>query len=351
MISVFAFLKINNKNGVSTFCQNLYSVFGDKVNFISLYKSNDILHSNEKCINLPNNIIFKTLNWLFKYNISAFLFSRYIPSGTKVLIVNAPSMIKYINPNIKIIAVQHHKIDTLISNKANFKNSKSFIEFFSKRIDKFVVLSEKDKTEAIEKLKLSESQVAVIPHMVKMAKSKPSAVCTKKLVMLARLDNKQKRFDLVLKAMRQCTEWTLDIYGDGKDRAYISGLIKKFDLKNVNLHPATNDIESVLEKSDVHVMTSDYEGFGFSNIEAMRKGLPIIIRDTFPVAETLIKGNGVLLSKEWSETEFLQSLDYIHENYVSLSRKSVELSDGFSAFSISKKWELVLQDVGVGFDK
>ncbi|TOC20155.1 glycosyl transferase family 1, partial [Vibrio parahaemolyticus] len=69
-----------------------------------------------------------------------------------------------------------------------------------------------------------------------------------------------------------------DIYGDGPDRNYILGLINSLGLKNVRLHPATNDVENVLESYDVHLMTSDYEGFGFSNIEAMRKGLPLIIR-------------------------------------------------------------------------
>ncbi|CAH6889025.1 Glycosyltransferase Gtf1 [Vibrio chagasii] len=351
MIYILSFLKVNNINGVSTFCNNIISVFGDKVKVISFFNNKDNVHESELCIKIPYNKFFKLINWLTKYRLSAFLFSFFLPKDTHTVIINAPSMIRYIPKKYKIIAVQHHRIDTLINNKANFNNDQYLIEKFRKDVDKFVVLSEKDKQEAIFKLNLSSQQVAVIPHMVKINKAEKRLTCNKRLVMLARLFNKQKRFDLVLGAMAECPDWELDIYGEGPDRSYILGLIKSLGLKNARLHPPTNDVQNVLEKSDVHLMTSDYEGFGFSNIEAMRKGLPLIIRNTFPAAESLVDGNGKLLSHEWSVEEFLLSLDYISQHYEEMSHRSLLLSEKFSPVAISESWVSLVEEVESNFDK
>lgn len=344
MIYFLSFLKVNNKNGVSTFCKNLMLIFKKNIKVISLFNNTEANQENEICINLPYNRIFKLINWCLSYRLSSYLFSFFIPEDAEILIINAPSMIRYIKPGYRIIAVQHHKIDTLLCNKANFNNNQELIKSFSHNIHKFVVFSEKDKLEAIKKLSISESKVVVIPHMVQIPRAQPKKVCNKRLVMLARLENKQKRFDLVLNSMHKCLDWELNIYGDGPDRLYIEKTINELKLRNVKLHSATDDVEGILNSNDVHLMTSDYEGFGFSNIEAMRKGLPIIIRNTFPVAESLIEGNGVLLSKEWSTDEFVRALEYINLNYASMSHKSLLLSDKFSPEEVTKKWKFLINN-------
>lgn len=351
MITILSFLRVNNKNGVSTFCNNIISTFGDNVNVLSLFKNKESCHQNEKCLNVPYNKISKILNWISSYRISAYLFARKMPSNTKIVIVNAPSMIRYVDPGIKMVAVQHHQVDKLISNKANFNNDPLMIKKFIERVDRFVVLSERDRTEVVGKLDIDVNKVVVIPHMVRLEKSEPRAMCNKKLVMLARLDNKQKRFDLVLNAMTKCLDWELNIYGDGHDRNYILEMIESLNLTNVKLHPVTNDVELALSSNDVHLMTSDFEGFGFSNIEAMRKGLPLIIRNTFPAAESLVDGNGVLLSSTWDSDEFIESLDYVFNNYKDFSARSLKLSDKFSPDVVSKKWEKMIKELEIDFDK
>ena len=44
-------------------------------------------------------------------------------------------------------------------------------------------------------------------------------------------------------------------------------------------------------------MTSDYEGYPITLIEAARRGLPIILRNTFDSAQDIVIDNGILLGK------------------------------------------------------
>jgi glycosyltransferase involved in cell wall biosynthesis len=345
VITILSFLKVNNINGVSTFCKNLISIFNKDVNVISLYKSEEATCDLEKCIGLPRNFFYKLINWFFSYRLSSLLLCKYISKNTDIVIINSPSMLYYLNKRPKVVAIQHHSIDTLINNKANFNNNKKLIKLFKSRVDVFVVLSEKDKLEAIDKLNLSDSQVVTIPHMVNMDKGIPKRTFNRRLIMLSRLDNKQKRFDLVLEAMRYCRDWSLTIYGNGPDKEKILFLIKKYNLNNVYLKSAINNVEDALLNSDVHLMSSDYEGFGFTNIEAMRKGLPIIIRDTFPVASSLIDGNGVLLKAVWDKNEFLEALEKIEANYLSMSERSLLLSENYSESVISRKWNALIKNL------
>ena len=48
-------------------------------------------------------------------------------------------------------------------------------------------------------------------------------------------------------------------------------------------------------------MTSDFEGYPITLIEAMRRGFPIVLRNTFDSAQDIVINNGVLLEKEWDK--------------------------------------------------
>ena len=50
-------------------------------------------------------------------------------------------------------------------------------------------------------------------------------------------------------------------------------------MQNVFLHPATDDVYSEYDKSDIYVMSSRFESFGLVLIEAMSSGLPVISFD------------------------------------------------------------------------
>ena len=169
----------------------------------------------------------------------------------------------------------------------------------------------------------------------------------KKLIMIGRIDNNSKRFDLAIKAMKKLPEYTLDIYGDiyldrKRDYEVLKELIKKENINNVTFKGATNKVQEVLDESGIYIMTSDYEAYGIVNIEAMRRGLPIVLRNTFDAAQDIVIDNGVLLGKEWDEDKFVEAVKKVYDNYEYYSENSKKLGERHSPEVIKKEWDRLL---------
>lgn len=70
----------------------------------------------------------------------------------------------------------------------------------------------------------------------------------------------------------------LDIYGEGPLREQLETVIKENDL-NVNLKGNVKNIQSVLNQYDLNVMSSTFEGFSLSVLEAMAMKVPLLLSD------------------------------------------------------------------------
>ncbi|MGH2649077.1 MAG: glycosyltransferase family 4 protein [Ginsengibacter sp.] len=89
-----------------------------------------------------------------------------------------------------------------------------------------------------------------------------------------------KNYQLIIDAFKLLNDIkvSIDIYGEGPDRAHLQSQISTFNLpiKLMGLH---NKIYKVLPSYDVFVMCSLVEGFGISAAEAMAIGLPLLLSD------------------------------------------------------------------------
>ena len=85
-------------------------------------------------------------------------------------------------------------------------------------------------------------------------------------------------------------------------------------------------------------MTSDHEGYGITNIEAMMRGLPIILRNTFESAPDIVQNNGILLDKEWDEDKFVEAVYKIYENYDYYSKNAIEMGKRHTFEVIKNEW-------------
>lgn len=116
------------------------------------------------------------------------------------------------------------------------------------------------------------------------------------IVSVGRLDNEQKRYDIMIKAFaifgKQYPEWKLKLYGKGPDLDLIKkycideGVADKVMFMGLSKHPMTET-----NKAGMFLITSDYEGISNALLEAMAIGLPCVSSDSEPGGARMLIDN------------------------------------------------------------
>ena len=139
--------------------------------------------------------------------------------------------------------------------------------------------------------------------------------------------------------MKKLPDFILEIYGDGPHEEMLKKIVIDEKLEDrIFFKGRTTKIKEKLDESSIFIMTSDHEGYGITNIEAMMRGLPIILRNTFESAPDIVQNNGILLEKEWDEDKFVEAVYKVYENYEYYSKNSIEMGKRHTFEVIKNKW-------------
>lgn len=238
----------------------------------------------------------------------------------------------------------------------NLKNLPSRIElFFINRSKGGVFQIEGAANFFSEKLQ-SRSTIIPNPIFVKSIIDVESfSMRNKTVVSVGRLDNYQKRYDIMIKAFalfsKQHPDWILQLYGDGKDKDLIrkwceeENVLDKVEFMGVSSYPL-NDIKD----SGIFLITSDYEGISNALLEAMAIGLPCVSTDSEPGGARMLindKINGRIVERRNPEAiasalcDFVENPDFAD----SCGNKAKDVLARFDKDLIAAKWEAYLLTV------
>lgn len=192
----------------------------------------------------------------------------------------------------------------------------------------------------------------VIPNPIKSDLPSPwNEKRENKVVNFCRLE-KQKNLNLLIDSFEEFhkihSEYTLSIYGDGKEEKSLKNYIKSKNMDNiVSLNPSINDIHEEIKKSMMFVSTSNYEGLSNSMIEAMGIGLPTICTDCPCGGAKMVIDNKIngLLVPVGDKDEIVKAMNLVADNKDFrdlISFNGSLIKEKLDLGNIVNKWEKLL---------
>ncbi|MFI6061070.1 glycosyltransferase family 4 protein [Streptomyces sp. NPDC051286] len=150
-------------------------------------------------------------------------------------------------------------------------------------MDAFVTVSHADAEIYQKVLPHAASRILSIPNPVTLPSVMPAQNGQRIVVAAGRLV-KVKRYDVLVRAfetvVRHRPDWSLRIYGSGKEEQSLRELVMERGLYNhVRLMGAHSPMETEWAKGEIAAVTSDNESFGMTIVEAMQVGLPVVSTD------------------------------------------------------------------------
>ena len=101
----------------------------------------------------------------------------------------------------------------------------------------------------------------------------------------------QKRLDILLRAFARVarTDARLTILGDGPERAKLEALAQSLGIAaRVTMPGFSDNVVAWLQRSDLFVLSSDYEGLPAAAVEALACNVPVVTTNCFPGAHALL---------------------------------------------------------------
>jgi len=164
------------------------------------------------------------------------------------------------------------------------------------------------------------------------------------VLVVARLNNQQKRIDRTLRFWKEFHKngdgWKLVIVGDGDDKGMLSQMAEKLGLADYSFEGHSSAPADYYSRAMIFMMTSDVEGFGMTLIEAMSAGCVPVAMNCFSALLDIVtdRQDGMIVSKD-DISGMVTATRYIVAHFDEMSIRARESIKRFDVETIANKWE------------
>ena len=344
-------IKYGGAERVSVYLANYFNRKGIEVSLISY-------HSNSSNYKL-DNIRHLSLNRDTRYKNSITRFISLVRDLRNCLLQEKPDivlgMMSY-NGVAASLALLGTKIPVVTSERndpssttARTSFEKAFIKFTFNFLTKGLVFQTKEAQKYYSKRVQKKS--VIIPNPIfgsELIDVKRPVEPTKRIISVGRLVD-QKNFKMLILAFKEFLymypDYFLDIFGEGEKRKELEELISANELSGkVNLRGNTNKIFEELQKSDLFVLSSNYEGMPNALIEAMAMGLPVISTDCNGGGARFLIEDGIngLLIPAGDQASLVHAMRKIVDDRdfsERLGRNALNIRERLDGTTICQEWE------------
>lgn len=267
---------------------------------------------------------------------------KLAPVGEDLLVFH-PTDLLYIPGAVlkanNVIMVQTNRLDIIFT-----PLGKLAMSLRGKYINHFTVYTSFDEAELGALYPQFKSRIKIIPRASKIEKARAIPAQSKKLLTLARVFEDQKNFKAMVEVMGLLpTDYSLDIYGDGSEQEVSDLKTLIADDSRITYKGSSNKVEEIYKEYSLFLMTSRYEGFGQTLVEARSQGLPIILFDTFPAAKWIVRdGENGYLIPPYDIAAMSEKIITVLGNpqvYTSFGQRALVLAEETSKGAINDSWK------------
>ena len=185
-------------------------------------------------------------------------------------------------------------------------------EYLAARISRRIItVSESNRTHALKWNIGSPEKLVTVWNGVRDTawRANPGKHAVPRIVMVARFVAQKDQLTLVRAAAGIQEPFLLTFAGDGSTRPAIEEEVARLGLcSRVEFLGARADIDAILASADIFVLSTNWEGFPLTIIEALRAGLPVIATDVDGVREAILDGRTGFLTRRHDTAELQNRL-------------------------------------------
>ena len=173
-----------------------------------------------------------------------------------------------------------------------------------------------------------------------------------RILWLGRVTRTQKRADLILplweKLAARLPDWQFDVVGDGDLVEPLRREAAQKNIPRITFH-GRQVSEPFFRKSAIFVMTSEFEGFPNTLVEAQSRGAVPVVFDSYPMARWLIadgKDGALVPTGDLAATgAAIADLCTFQEKRASMAQAALKSAERFTQARVAQQWQSLLEEV------